>query len=81
MDGRWRLLALVAALIFSAGCFTRTIYIPSGKTVRLRQDIKGIKIWAKDSDGKLVPGLLDLHEGWYVVPSEEPAPMKEGASK
>ena len=57
------------SLIFLSGCFIkeiRTIYVPDGGTVRLRQDVKGVKIWAKDGKGEWVPGQIDLKSGWYV---------------
>ena len=63
-------------LLFCCSCFCRTIYVPSGKTVRLRQDLPGVKIWARDAEGKLVPGVLDLREGWFVGPREEPLPQE-----
>jgi hypothetical protein len=66
------------ALFALCGCWTRTIYVPAGKTVRLRQDIPGVKIWAKDAEGKLTPGVLDLREGWYIGPRDDPPPEVEG---
>jgi hypothetical protein len=81
MDGSHRALRAVAVLtavlilLIGEGCFTRTVYVPSGKTVRLRQDIKEAKIWAKDSEGKLTPGVLDLKEGWFIGPNENPLPI------
>ena len=55
------------------GCFTRTIYIPPGKAVRLRQTIPNAKVWVMDADGKPVAGTMDLPEGWFCldVPPEE----------
>jgi len=69
------LLAIIAAAILfvCAGCFTRTIYVPPGKSVRLRQDVTA-KVWVLDSSGKPVPGKMTLREGWHVVP---PAPGGE----
>lgn len=62
------LIALATALLFCAtGCFTRTIYVPAGKAVRLRSDVKA-KVWVLDAEGKSVPGEMTLPEGWYVVP-------------
>lgn len=66
-------LAAFLALIFAAalllsGCFTRTIYVPPGKSVRLRETIRGAKIWALDAESKPVAGTIDLPEGWYVLP-------------
>ena len=47
--------------------FTRTVYVPDGKAVRLRETINA-KIWALDHNGEPVPGRMDLPEGWYVLP-------------
>jgi len=55
--------------ILLTGCaggspFTRTIYVPHGTPVRLRETIK-------DADGQVVPGKMDLPEGWYALPVED----------
>lgn len=53
------------------GC-TRVVYIPHGKSVQLRQDIKNVKVWAMDENNKKLPGTLKLiPEGWYCLPLEE----------
>lgn len=62
-----RIVAILLILTVLPGCFTRTIYVPPGKPVMLRQDIKA-RIWAKDANGKSVPGTMTLKEGWHVVP-------------
>jgi len=51
-----------------AGCATRTIYVPDGEPVRLRETIRDAKVWVMDSDGQSVPGVMDLPEGWYCLP-------------
>jgi len=68
-----RTLALLAALSCvaagGAGCGrTRTIYVPPGEPVRLRETIEGAKVWVIDKDGKAVAGRADLAEGWYCLP-------------
>jgi hypothetical protein len=70
---RIALIVLVTAIIFCAGgCFTRTVYVPDGKAVRLRQSVKA-KVWVLDREGKPVPGEMTLPEGWYCLdaPPEE----------
>jgi hypothetical protein len=52
------------------GCGTRTIYVPHGEPVRLRETIKGVKIWAADAKGAETPGVIDLPEGWYALPAK-----------
>lgn len=48
------------------GC-NRTIYVPSGKAVRLREPVEAA-VWVFDKNGALVPGYMVLPEGWYVLP-------------
>lgn len=63
-------LASVVTLCASAcasGCGTRTVYVPDGEPVRLRQKIKA-KVWASDKDGKEVAGEMEIPEGWYALP-------------
>lgn len=51
-----------------AGCstiWTRTVYVPDGKMVRLRQDVKNVKVWVKVSKDDIAQGRMDLHEGWF----------------
>lgn len=58
-------------VLFLCGCSigtVRTIYVPAGKSVKLRQDVRGVKIWAHDVNGALVAGKANLEEGWYVLP-------------
>jgi hypothetical protein len=49
----------------------RTVYVPHGDAVRLRQDVKNVKVWVKTKDGEIVPGKMTLHEGWYCLPLDE----------
>lgn len=43
------------------------MYLGSGttKTIRLRETLKGVKVWAKDSTGVSIPVTTDLMEGGY----------------
>ena len=36
--------------------------------MRLRQTVKGCKVWVADKVGKETPSTLDLNEGWYCLP-------------
>ncbi|MBN1123937.1 MAG: hypothetical protein JXA82_02940, partial [Sedimentisphaerales bacterium] len=66
------LLALSCVALCGAGCMrTRTVYIPPGEPVRLRETVKNVKIWTVDKNGKPVPGKVDLAEGWYCLPKPE----------
>lgn len=66
-------LLLIAAMI--GGCGTRTVYVPSGEPVRLRETVRDAKIWARDANGDPVAGVMDLREGWYCLPD---SPDDEG---
>jgi len=52
-----------------AGC-VRTIYVPHGTPVRLRETVKDVKVWVKDADGEPIAGRMDISEGWYALPPE-----------
>ena len=51
--------------------FTRTVYVPEGKSIRLRQPIKNAKIWVKEKDGNIAEGRMNVPEGWYCLPMPE----------
>ena len=64
---------VVIVLLILPGCFgSRTVYVPSGEPVRLRETIKNAKIWTLGKDGKPVAGKMDLPEGWYCLEDTEP---------
>ena len=60
---------LVIALLL--GCGTRTVYVPAGEPLRLRETIRNAKVWVMNADGQPVTGVMDLHEGWYALPLDE----------
>jgi len=60
----------ILLLTSGAGC-VRTIYVPHGTPVRLRETVKNAKVWVKDADGKPVAGKMDIPNGWYALPLEE----------
>lgn len=65
------ILLTVPALLLLTGCGVRTIYVPHGTPVRLRETIPDAKVWVKDADGKPVAGQMDLPEGWYSLPVDD----------
>jgi hypothetical protein len=74
--GKARLLLVAAVLagglmMLTAGCAPRTIYVPSGEPVRLRETVRDAKVWVLDENGKPVAGVMDLPEGWYCLPVPE----------
>ena len=70
-----KLIPLLIPILLLTGCgsgslFTRTIYVPHGTPVRLRETVEDVKVWVKDSGGEPVAGRMDLAEGWYALPLE-----------
>lgn len=70
MDLPIRLILAITIIWSISGCaiFTRTVYVPDGKAVRLRQDVKNVKIWVKEVGGNTAEGRMTLREGWYCKP-------------
>jgi len=65
-----KLLPFLIPILLLTGC-VRTIYVPHGTPVRLRETVKDVKVWVKDSGGEPVAGKMNLPEGWYVLPLED----------
>ncbi len=62
---------IVWPLVFMlAGCGQRTIYVPDGTPVRLRETVKNVKVWVKDDAGNTSASRMDLPEGWYCLADE-----------
>lgn len=77
-------LILFAAVCPLGGCMlqsqVKTVYVKEGDPVRIRETIKGAKVWVMDKDGTAVPGVMDLPDGWYALPlSDAPAPATPSA--
>jgi hypothetical protein len=71
--GRAGVLVLVV-LMAVASCTPsslRTIYVPPGKSVRLRETVRSAKVWVLDAHGMPQAGVMDLPEGWYALPDPE----------
>lgn len=68
--------AMLFASVCSSGCATRerTVLVPPGEPVRLREPLRNVKVWVADKDGREVEGVVDLPEGWYVL--ADPGPGK-----
>jgi len=60
--------ALALCALLTAGCGTRSVYIPSGDPVRLRQPVKNAKVWVMDADGNPRASRMTIPEGWYALP-------------
>jgi hypothetical protein len=67
---RWKtaLVAEIFALVCLNGCGSHVVMIPPGEPVRLRETIRGAKVWVADKDAREVPAVVDLPEGWYALP-------------
>ena len=63
----------IILVICITGCWARTIYVPAGEPVRLRETVRAAKVWVLDENGKPVAGTMDLPEGWYCLPIDEEA--------
>ena len=66
-----RLIWFLLPILLLAGCAVRTVYVPHGTPVRLRETIHNAKVWVKDADGKPVAGRMDLPEGWFCLPVDD----------
>jgi len=68
-----KVVIILLIVLLLPGCGTRTIYVPSGEPVRLRETISNARVWVMDENGEPVAGRMDLPEGWYClsVPPDE----------
>ena len=59
--------ALLLLLALNACSGERVVYLghDTTRTVRLRETIRGAKVWVKDSSGVAIPGTADLLEGGF----------------
>lgn len=57
-----------ASFFLVAGCIPEVIYIPDGQAVRLREMVPDVAVWVITKDGEVMPGKMDLPEGWYCLP-------------
>jgi len=65
--GRWGAALVLVGILALSGC-TRTLYVPPGEPVRLRETIRAAKVWVVDANGQAIAGTMDLPEGWYCLP-------------
>lgn len=73
-----RMLCVVACVIVCAACaamIRRAVYVPDFEPVRLREPLRGVKVWVYvDPDGpegpargSWEPSVIDIPEGVYFV--------------
>lgn len=65
----WGTAAILLLALTCVGC-ARTVYVPAGEPVRLRETVKNVKVWVMGADGKPIAGTMNLQEGWYVLSLE-----------
>jgi len=57
----------LAVCLFLSGCGVKTVYVPDGTPVRIREAIKAVKVWVMDADGKPKASVMDIPAGWYAL--------------
>lgn len=77
----WMSAVLFSVFILLSGCSiplqsNRTVYVPHGEAVRLRETLPEVKVWVMTPAGP-VEGVLDLMEGWYCMSLEDTQPVVE----
>ncbi len=67
MKNLLKVLLLMAGGLYLSSCTVRVMYLDAKttKTVRMRETVKGAKVWVKDSTGATIPAKADLLEGGY----------------
>lgn len=63
----WGITTALFCMFMLTGCFDKTIYVPDGTPVKLRETIKNAKVWIMTKDGP-VAREMDLPEGWFAAP-------------
>ena len=58
---------VLLCILFLSGCANRTILVPEGEPVRLRETIRNAKVWVADANGNPTAGKMDLPAGWYCL--------------
>ena len=66
-----RIFIVLLISLFFAACVNKVVYVPHGDAVKLRETIKKAKVWVKTKEGEIVPGTMDLPNGWYCLPLSE----------
>jgi len=61
---------IFACVLVVIGCSlfnprTDVVYVPPGDAVKLRENIKNVDVWIKTKEGEILPGKINLSEGWY----------------
>lgn len=66
-NGKTAIKLIAAFTVFLIiGCATTdVVYVPPGDAVKLRETVKGVKVWIKTTEKITLPGKTDLMNGWY----------------
>lgn len=62
------ILCLSLALV---GCGTRTVYVPDGTPLKIREDIM-VKVWVITKEGETIATEVLVKAGWYTLPDKKP---------
>ena len=65
--------AAVFSLAFGCTRAKRTVYVPDGSPVRIRQTLKNSAVWVMDENGVWIPGNIDIPEGWFALADPDPS--------
>ena len=68
VKSHWGVSTLLLCSLLMFGCGTRTVYIPDGTPVKLRESLKGVKVWVKTKEGEIIATEMDVSEGWFILP-------------
>lgn len=64
----WILICAAAfSLAFGCSRAKRTVYVPDGSPVRIRETLKNSAVWVMDENGIWIPGTIDIPEGWFAM--------------
>jgi len=59
------LLFFIALLLAGCTMFTKTVYVPQGDAVKLRETIEKVDVWIKPANTDPIAGNMTIYEGWY----------------
>ena len=66
------LVVTICASAWLAGCASRSVIVPAGEPVRIRETLRSVKVWVADARGDEVEAVVDIPAGWYALPDTGP---------
>lgn len=64
------MVALMCLSLILVGCGTRTVYVPDGTPVKIRESIV-VKVWVKTKEGDIIATEIKAREGWFILPDKK----------